>query len=589
MDWAEIHYPQFFPSRQTNQFFAPYTYRLYPELGNAVGVADGMVYILGPVAGSNEVPVAVGRIEEFGQHVFARQQAFSDSQAARFLNQATLGATDGDIAAVRSQGFGPWLNAQMAAPPATSNWAWLMSKGYDTLANAQNSAVGADNQIWQALISAPDSLRQHATLAWSQILVVGLDGLNGNYRQFRLAAYWDLLAQHAFGNFRTLLEAVTLSPAMGNYLNMAGNQKANATTGRVPDENYAREVMQLFTIGLVALNPDGTPQRDAQGEPLDSYNETDVSQLARVFTGWNTDRGPFTTLVDTQRNPMLLNANLHETGSSRVLGTTIPANIDGTLALKQALDILFNHPNVGPFIGRQLIQRTVTSNPSPGYVARVTAAFNNNGQGVRGDLAAVWRAVLLDDEARAPDSLANPAFGKLREPLQRMLQWARTFKAKSTSGDWTLGNLSDPATRLGQSPQRSPTVFNFFRPGYVPPQTVIANAGLVAPEMQIATETSVAGFLNYMQSLTSSRVTELKADYTTELAMAADATALVARVERLLSADQLAADARALIVNAVSSIAMTSTNPTTLAAAAANRVATAVLLVLASPDYLHQK
>jgi uncharacterized protein (DUF1800 family) len=468
----------------------------------------------------------------------------------------------------------------------------LLSKGYDTNLAAMTGAAGSDNQIWQALISAPDSLRQRATLAWSQIFVVGLDGLNGQFRQFRLAAYWDLLAQHAFGNFRTLLEAVTLSPAMGNYLNMAGNRKADAA-GRVPDENYAREVMQLFTIGLVALNPDGTPLRDTQGEPLDSYNETDVSQLARVFTGWNTDRGPFTTLLDTQRNPMLLTANLHETGSSRVLGTTIPANIDGTLALKQALDILFNHPNVGPFIGRQLIQRTVTSNPSPGYVARVTAAFNNNGQGVRGDLAAVWRAVLLDDEARAPDSLVNPAFGKLREPLQRMLQWARSFKATSpatsTTPNWNLGNLSDPATRLGQSPQRSPSVFNFFRPGYVPPQTVIANAGLVAPEMQIATETSVAGFLNYMQSLTSSRVTELKADYTTELAIATDATALVARVERLLSADQLAADARSLIVNAVSSIAMTSTNPTTLATAAANRVATAVLLVLASPDYLHQK
>jgi uncharacterized protein (DUF1800 family) len=279
----------------------------------------------------------------------------------------------------------------------------------------------------------------------------------------------------------------------------------------------------------------------------------------------------------------VLNATLHETGSARVLGTTIPANLDGTAALRQALDILFNHPNVGPFIGRQLIQRTVTSNPSPGYVARVAAAFNNNGQGVRGDLAAVWRAVWLDDEARSPDGLANPAFGKLREPLQRLLQWARSFKATSTSTDWTLGNLSDPATRLGQSPQRSPTVFNFFRPGYVPPQTVWASAGLVAPEMQITTETSVAGYLNYMLTLTSSRVNELKADYSAELALALNAAALVARVERLLCADQLGADARRVIVNAVNSMASTGTT------AAANRVYTAVFLVLASPDYLHQK
>ena len=582
-DWAEIHYPEFFPGQQADQYFAPYSYRLYLQTGNAVGVANGMVYILGPVAGNNDVPVAVGLLKEYTEPVFAGRFAYSDAQAARFLNQATLAATDADIAAVRSLGYEAWLQQQFNTPPSTSNWDWLLSRGYGENESSRVGSAGFDNQIWQRLLKAPDGLRQRVALALSEIFVVGLDGINGTYKPFRMAAYWDLLAEHAFGNFRTLLQAVTLSPAMGNYLNMAGNQKANPATGRVPDENYAREVMQLFTLGLTQLNPDGTTQLDAQGHALDSYTEADVKALAAVLTGWNFDRRASVSPVEQNRVPMLLNPSLHATTAATVLGTTIPANLDGNEALRRVLDALANHPNVGPFIGRQLIQRLVTSNPSSAYVARVAAAFANNGLGLRGDLAATLRAVLLDDEARAAEGLTAPAFGKLREPLQRLLQWARSFKAASLSGNWTLGNLSDAATRLGQSPQRSPSVFNFFRPGYVPPNTAVSKAGLVAPEMQLTTETSVAGYLNYMQTLSSAKHGDLRPDYSAELALAADPAALVARLNLLLCADQLGASTLLLITDAVGSVSGTGNS------GPFNRVYTAVLLVLASPEFLHQR
>ncbi|MFO1327710.1 MAG: DUF1800 domain-containing protein [Rubrivivax sp.] len=583
LDWAELHYPQYFPGHEADRSFAPYTYRLYAATGNAAGVADGRVYILGPVAGNDTVPVDVGALADFAPWVYARRWAYDDLQAARFLLQATLGATDADIAAVRSQGYEAWLDAQIATPPSSGNWAWLESKGLHTNPDARNAAIGVDAQVWQRLISAPDSLRQRVALALSEIFVVGFDGLSGIYKQFKLAAFWDLLAQHAFGSYRTLLEAVTLNAAMGNYLNTAGNQKENAATGRLPDENYAREVMQLFSIGLLQLNEDGSARIGPDGEPLESYTQDDVTQLARVFTGWNYDGRRGDTGPEAMGRPMVLNAALHSTLAASFLGVTVAAGTDGTAALRIALDRLAAHPNVGPFIGRQLIQRLVTSNPSPAYVARVARAFADNGRGVRGDLGAVVKAVLLDDEARSPAGLGDARFGKLREPLLRLLGWARSFKASSLSTDWTLGNLSDPSTRLGQSPQRAPSVFNFFRPGYVPAGTAIGAAGLVAPEFQIANESSVAGYLNFMLGVSAGRHADLRPDYGAERAVAADATALVARVERLLCAGQLGAEARSTIVAAVASLpASTSTQLDT-------RVASAVYLVLAAPDAMVQR
>jgi uncharacterized protein (DUF1800 family) len=505
----------------------------------------------------------------------------SDAQASRFLQQATLGATDADIAAVRSMGYAAWLEHQFAQPLSASNWDWLVSKGIDTNPNARNVAMGIDSQIWQRLITAPDSLRQRMALALSEIFVVGFDGITGPFKQFKMAAYWDLLASHAFGNFRSLLEAVTLSPAMGNYLNTAGNQKEDPATGRQPDENYAREVMQLFTIGLVELNTDGSVKLDAQGQAIETYSQDTVTQLARVFTGWNYDSRRGDTSPEVTRRPLVLTPGLHSTQAASFLGATVPAGTEGKAALNIALDTLAAHPNVGPFIGRQLIQRLVSSNPSPAYVGRVAAAFNDNGQGQRGDLKATLRAILLDEEARRDPTPSDTRGGKLREPILRLLQWARAFKARSLSGDWNLGNLSDPSTRLGQSPQRSPSVFNFFRPGFLPAGTAIAAADLVAPEFQLANETSVAGYLNFMQTVTEGGHPDLRPDYSAELALAGNAMALVDRIEMLLCSAPLSAEARSTIIGAVNSIPA--------ATGAANRVATAVLLVMASPDYLVQR
>lgn len=581
LDWAELAYTELFPGRKGNLQADPYTYRHYPETGHFLGVAEGRVYFLGPASGN--LLADVGAVSDFGPRIYGRRFAFSDAQASRFLGQATLGVTDADIAAVRAAGYEAWLGQQFARPVSSSNWDWLVARGIDLNLDNRNSSAGADGAIWQRLLAAPDSLRQRVALALSEIFVVGLDGLNGPWRQFKIAAWWDLLATHAFGSFRTLLEAVTLNPAMGGYLNTAGNKKEDPATGRQPDENYAREVMQLFTIGLVKLERDGTPQRDAAGRPIDSYTQETVTNLARVFTGWNLDARRGETTPELTRRPMVLTASLHSTLAASFLGATVPANTDGTAALKIALDTLAAHPNVGPFIGRQLIQKLVTSNPSRHYVARVAAAFDDNGQGQRGDLQAVLKAVLLDVEARDDFLLASPQIGKLREPMLRFIQCARSFKASSITAAWDVGNTSDPARSLGQSPLRSPSVFNFYRPGYVPAGTAIAAAGLVAPEFQLANESSVAGYINMMQSFVSRAHRDVRPDYATELALAVDAEALVARVALLLCAGQLGSTTRTTIVNAVSSISAATD------AGKANRVYTAVLLVMACPDYLVQK
>ncbi|MBI3369080.1 MAG: DUF1800 domain-containing protein [Burkholderiales bacterium] len=581
MDWAETHYAQFFPTHATNLTSDPYIYRYYPTTGNYLGVAGSDIYLLGPASGN--VLYRVGSLADYAPLVLVTRYAFSDAQAARFLAQATLAPTDAEIANLRALGYAAWLDAEFAKPVSAGNWDWLVAKGYDVDPDAVNVAKGVDSQIWQRLLTAPDSLRQRVAFALSEIFVVGFDGVSGTYKQFKLAGYWDLLAAQAFGSFRALLEQVTLNPAMGGYLNTAGNQKEDSITGRVPDENYAREVMQLFTIGLYELNADGSNKLNASGQPIESYTQDTVSQLARVFTGWNLNRPRGEAGPEYVRRPMALTASLHSTLSASFLGTTVPAGTDGTTALRIALDTLAAHPNVGPFVSRQLIQRLVTSNPSAAYVGRVAAAFANNGVGVRGDLKAVVRAILLDEEARADAGLSAASFGKLREPVLRLVQWARVFGATSLSTDWNVGNTSDAATRLGQSPQRSPSVFNFFRPGFVPQNSPIGTQALVAPEFQITNETSVAGYLNVMQSAIGNGHADIRAAYTAELALATDPAALVDRLDRLLCAYQLSASTRSLVINTVTGM------PGTSSTDKANRVYAAVLLVMASSDYLIQR
>lgn len=503
--------------------------------------------------------------------------SISAAQASRFLAQASMGATQTDIARVQSIGYAAWLDEQFALPLQGTRWDWLVSKGNDAAAN-KNSQAGFDASAWRKLIASPDTLRQRVTLALSEIVVTAIDGLVGNWRAFSAAAWLDMLEANAFGNYRTLLQNVSRSAAMGLFLTFRGNAKANPARGTLPDENYAREVMQLFSIGLQKLQADGSLQL-SNGQPQDTYGQDDIAGLARVFTGWDFDlAGGTTDTPDYQRRPMIQVASRHESGAKAFLGTTIPAGTDGTVSLTLALDALFAHANIAPFIGRQLIQRLVASNPSPAYVARVAAVFANDGSGTRGNLRAVLKAILLDDEARSVSNAAGG--GKLREPMLRFLAWARAFNASSASDAWALGNTSDPGTRLGQSPLRSPSVFNFFRPGYVPPNSAIGTAGLVAPEFQITNESSVVGYVNYMQRAVSIGFGDVLADYTSLLPLADTAQTLLDELNLVLAAGQIGAANLATMKTALDSMASGTDT------ARRNRVQAALVLVLAAPEFL---
>ena len=513
-------------------------------------------------------------------------------EAVRFLAQASFGANDAAIDEVVASGYAGWIEAQFARPQTLHRThVESVIDPAQPLQQVYRDAVL--DTFWTQAITGADQLRQRVAFALSEIFVVSQLTGTINQRPRGLADYLDMLGREGFGSFRTLLERVSLHPIMGLYLSHLRNQKEDPATGRVPDENYAREVMQLFTIGLYQLNADGSDRLNGQGERIATYGNDDVTGLARVFTGWSW-AGPDTSgqrffggAADPDRDvlPMQGYPQYHSTADKRFLGVTIPANTGPTESLRIALDTLANHPNVGPFFGRQLIQRLVTSNPTPAYVGRVAAAFNDNGRGVRGDLKAVLRAVLLDNEARGADGLADPQFGKLREPVLRLAVWARAFKATSTSGGWRIRSTSDASTQLGQTPLRAPSVFNFFRPGYVPPNTSIAAAGLVAPEFQIAGETSVAGYLNYMRNVITNGAgagTDVRSAYTDEIALATDPQRLVERVELLLTGSQLASATRTAIRDAVAAIPAESAN------AAANRARLAVFLVMAAPEFIVQ-
>jgi uncharacterized protein (DUF1800 family) len=502
----------------------------------------------------------------------------TDEEAARFLAQAGFGPTTADIADVKARGYAAWLDAQFSMPLTEGHFDWMTARGYLVEAN-RNSFAGLDNSLWRKFMSSPDVLRQRVVLALSEIFVVSMVGVGVQWRGPMVAAYVDLLERHAFGHYRQLLEAITLSPAMGVYLAMRGNQKEDPRTGRVPDENYAREVMQLFSIGLVQLNADGSPKLGSDGKPLETYTLAQISELARVFTGW--DLAGSAADHANARLPMINNPARFATGAKKVLTTDIPATADGPTAMGLALDTLAAHPNVGPFIGRQLIQRLVMSHPSPAYVGRVAAVWADNGRGTRGDLKAVIRAVLLDAEARSPSTA--PSAGKLREPVQRLLHWARSFGATSPTGLWNVGDTSNPATRLGQSPMRSPSVFNFFRPGYVPPGSTLGANGITAPEFQLCNESTVAGYLNFLQSVISNGIGEVKAAYTAELALAADAPALVGHLALLLGGGGISAATQSTVANAIATI-----NAGT-DAGKRNRVQAAILMLMACPEYLVQK
>jgi uncharacterized protein (DUF1800 family) len=495
------------------------------------------------------------------------------AQASRFLAQASNGATRADIDALVNSGIASWLDTQFAMPRSQSHWDWLVAAGYG--ADKKLQSQGWDNSIWRQLISAPDQLRQRVALALLDILVVSIDGLTLGWRNFAMAAYMDVLLDHAFGNYRDLLGAITANAAMSNFLTFLNNRCEQL--GAHPDENYARELMQLFTIGLYELNEDGTEQIGADGLPIETYSQADVSQLARVFTGLVLSSKDY-TIPDRLREPLVMRGLWNETASSTILGQTVPPG-GKWKAINRALDVLFAHRNVPPFVSRSLIQRLVASNPSPGYVQRVAAVFADNGQGVRGDLMTVVRTILTDSEARDPPPFGSANTERLRDPVQRFTNWARAFKVTSLSGRWAFGDLSDPAGKLAESPGRSPSVFNFFRPRYTPPNTEISRAGLVAPEFQITTEESVIGYVNFMAITVPGRG-DIAPDYGDVLALASDSDALVDEINLILAAGGLSATTAATIKNAIDSVSLSARN------AAQRRVNIAVTLALASPEYL---
>ncbi len=569
----------------------------------------------GEGGGFVEAPAVAG-VVDFPTTGFAHAAPTNDAEAARFLQQAQFSSTRQEIDELRGSGsYAQWLADQFANHRGITGWDWLEARGYGAVDSNSYffNHYPADFMIWSQLLSGPDMMRKRVALALSEFFVSSLASAEFTWRAHAYASWWDTLVRNAFGNYRQLLEDVTLHPAMGYFLNTKGNQKENTKTGRVPDENYAREVMQLFSLGVYQLNLDGSVKTDGGGKPLETYTQDDVTNLARVFTGYDFDRsdgvkhtvpGESYTIESKAfaRKPMALNASRHSTLEARFLGATVPASTPGQEALRIALDTLANHPNVAPFFARQMIQRLVTSNPSPAYVARVAARFNDNGAGVRGDLRAVWAAILLDDEARGPASLASSTFGKLREPMLRFVQWARTFGATSAAGSWKIFNLDNASNQLGQSPLRAPSVFNFFRPGYVPPGTALATAGATAPEFQLVNETTVGGYLNFMQGAIERGINcpnpgvpqaawnnyayDVQANYARELSLVANAPALVDHLSLVLCADQLSAATKQLMVTALEATVVTTASSDTIKR---RRVWAAILMVMASAEYLVQK
>jgi len=444
--------------------------------------------------------------------------------AARFMIQAAFGpeqdGPDADLIPenlepVVQSGYEAWITNQFDRPigylqPFT-DWARDHASGMALYGNYKEFSwwhrVMGDLRPRPdaAATLTPDPLRQRLAFALSEILVASDRPEQLIVEQRGMANFYDLMVKHAFGNYRDLLFDVATHPVMGIYLSHLGNRKADPVNRIYPDENFAREVMQLFSIGLWKLNPDGTRMMDSQvpPQPIPTYNNGDITELARVFTGQSFGNNANFTMdprdytipmkmwdAEHDCNPKTLIENLSlplRTPSSGNTGTAGMADVNA------AITNLFNHANVGPFIGRQLIQRLVTSNPSPEYIGRVSAAFANNGSGVRGDMKAVIRAILLDDEARNPANIDLPTWGRLREPFLRVVNMAKAFDAKSASGyfpldQFTLDHMQDP--------MNAPSVFNFFLPAHSPPGP-LTQLGLVAPEFQLINASSAITGPNY--------------------------------------------------------------------------------------------
>lgn len=515
-----------------------------------------------------------------------------EADAVRLLRQASFGPTEAAIERAKSLGAPAWIEEQFALPPTRyPEYPWTPAARPATCVDNRTPPITAasfcarDNytlyplqlQFFRNAVAQPDQLRGRVAFALSQIFVTsGLD----NSRNYAMRHYQQLFLDHAFGNFHDLLVAVTLSPVMGDYLDMANNNKSNAANGTDPNENYAREILQLFSVGTFLLNADGTQRLDAAGRPIPTYEQSIVKGFSRVFTGWTYPTAP--GAIARNNNPRnylgtmrAVDAN-HEFGSKPLLsGVVAPANLSMQEDLEFSHHNIFDHPNVGPFIGRQLIQKLVTSDPTPGYVSRVSAAFADNGAGQRGDLRAVVRAILADPEARGARKI-DPAYGKLTEPVLYLTGVARAFGA-STDGAY----FRVQSGALGQFVFYAPSVFNHFPPDYVVPGTQ-----LLGPEFGVQTTATAIARANFATGLVLGNAiapdpslygaTGTSIDLAPYRAVAADAGALADRLDRNLLAGSMSPAMRSAIVSAVSAIAPADT---------LGRARTAAWLVVTSPQY----
>ena len=424
-----------------------------------------------------------------------------DRDAMRLLIQATYGPRPEDYRHFQTLGPEAWFEEQLSLPQ--TSWLETYRKWSKYWAEQGRPNVAPNQEaFWDITLNADDQLRQRMILAWSELFVIATtSGLDG-YRE-AANSYLDTLGNHAFGNFRDLLEAVTKHAAMGLYLNMLANQKENAELNIRPDENYAREVMQLFTIGLKELNQDGSPKIDPMGDVMETYTPDTIREYAKVFTGWHltgttAESWPsalniFAEIAEKAVFPMEPVEEYHQKTEKILLRDYyVPAGQMAEEDLQIALDSLFYHPNLAPFISKFLIQRFVTSNPSPEYIGRVAAVFNDDGHGTRGNLTAVITAVLFDKESRKSPSQKDETFGKYKEPLLRATHVFRMFDVATTNDNVPLYGTE---RSFGQFILRSRSVFNFFQPDFSPIGE-FKERGLAAPEKQIINEGSIVRLLN---------------------------------------------------------------------------------------------
>ena len=440
------------------------------------------------------IALALCTAPSFAQNV----PAPSAGAASRFLDQSTFGPSTASVNAVQTLGFSRFIDEQFDAPPFPVA---------DVQPNAQGKLVTrpVQDEFYYNAVNGEDQLRQRASFALSQIWVISAVKIN---QPPAMVNYLRVLRDNAFGNFRDIMREVTLTPGMGHYLDMVNNDKPDPKSGRGANENYAREILQLFTLGLRQLNPDGTPKLDASGVPLPTYVQEDIEELARVLTGWT--YAPAAGAPGRSHNPanwaapmVAFEAN-HDHGAKTFLGVDFPAGQTAEADLNQALGVIFNHPNIAPFISRQLVQHLVTSAPSPEYVQRVAGVFADNGQGVRGDMKAVLKAILLDWEARqADDGAAAPGDGHLREPALFVAGLLRALNAKVEPSN----GLAPAASNLGQNIYFSPTVFNYYAPNYQ-----IAGTGVTAPEFQILSPSTAMLRADFVNALVYAKIAGVTVD-----------------------------------------------------------------------------